>query len=74
MESGSLNFLGTDEYHVHKIERFPKIDFDIPVSKNEAFLLHSEVLRNERYICFINKCQPYFEDLLARIEDDIKML
>lgn len=47
MESGSLNFIGTDEYHVHKIERFPKIDFEISISENKAFLLHLEVLRND---------------------------
>lgn len=74
-----LNFIGTDEYHTHKRERFPKIDFEIPISENEAFLLDSE-LRNDfkkRYqetSGLYYKGQPDFEDLLARIKEHINKL
>ncbi|WP_017259805.1 nucleotidyl transferase AbiEii/AbiGii toxin family protein [Pedobacter arcticus] len=75
-----LNFIGTGEYHAHKTERFPKIDLEIPISENEAFLLHSEVLTNDfkkRYqetSGLYYKGQPNFEDLLARIREHINML
>ncbi len=33
-----LKFIGSEEYLAHKEKRFPKADFVIPVSENEAFL------------------------------------
>ncbi len=36
-----LDFIGTPEYQAHKKERFPAIDYDMPISENEAFLLNS---------------------------------
>ena len=47
-----LNFIGTPEYKKHKEKRFPKIDLEIPIQKNEAFLLATKGIRaayTERY-------------------------
>src|SRR5690606_21494644 len=47
-----LDFIGTAEYFTHKNKRFPKVDLEIPISENEAFLLSDQVLRDqfkERY-------------------------
>ena len=66
-------FIGTDEYAEHKIARFPKGDFDIPISENEAFLLNNAKLRArfiERYkktAALYYKGQPDFEDMLTEI-------
>src|SRR5690606_33677148 len=38
-----LDFIGTKEYFGHKKIRFPKIDFDIPIAENEAFLLNNPI-------------------------------
>lgn len=68
-------FIGTKEYFEHKEERFPKVDFDIPIVKNQAFLLDNEELRNrfiERYkatATLYYKGQPDFENMLKVIND-----
>ncbi len=73
-------FIGTAEYHNHKEIRFPRADFDIPISNNEAFLLSSEELRdsfNKRYkktSTLYYKGQPSFDDVLSRIKEHIDKL
>lgn len=42
-----LEFIGTEAYFEHKKARFPRIDFEIPISKNEAFLLSNPEQRAE---------------------------
>jgi hypothetical protein len=70
-------FIGTDDYKVHKEERFPKADRDIPVAENEAFLLNDKAMREEykkRYIATAKlyyKGQPDFDGLLASIKESI---
>jgi len=69
-----LDFIGNDEYHQHKENRFPKEDFEIPVKENQAFLLDDRDLRNDfkkRYeetASQYHKGQPAFEELLSIIE------
>lgn len=66
-------FIGTKEYLEHKAERFPKVDFDIPITKNEAFLLNNKELRNrfiQRYkatATLYYNGQPDFEEMLTEI-------
>lgn len=68
-----LNFIGTDAYHAHKEIRFPKVDFEIPIANNEAFLLKNLEIREaykKRYEATASlyySGQPKFEDLLGRI-------
>lgn len=75
-----LKFIGTEEYFVHKSERFPKVDFEIPLVENEAFLLKdpdNRKLFTERYIAtsaLYYNGQPEFEDLLKRIGDHLRLL
>lgn len=38
-------FIGTEDYIAHKKARFPKVDFEIPISENEAFLLTDQEKR-----------------------------
>ena len=66
-------FIGTEEYNEHKIAHFPKADYDIPISENEAFLLIKPEQRNrfkERYektAALYYKGQPDFDVILTEI-------
>jgi hypothetical protein len=69
----TLKFIGTEEYLAHKEKRFPKTDFEIPVCRNEAFLLSDPALRSEytsRYKAteaMYYQGQPEFDELIKRI-------
>lgn len=75
-----LKFIGTPEYKEHKQKRFPSMDLETPITKNEAFLLNSPGLRAEfrkRYestAALYYNGQPDFEELLDRIKDYINKL
>ncbi len=75
-----LEFIGTHRYEIHKKRRFPKVDYDLPIHKNEAFLLSNGKIRNEytaRYkktAALYYQGQPTFEELLLRIKKHIKKL
>lgn len=68
-----LAFIGTPEYQAHKEARFPAKDLEIPVAKNEAFLLQDPDLRSQfkkRYqytAALYYKRQPDFDILLDRL-------
>ena len=73
-------FIGTEEYQNHKAIRFPSMDYEIPIAKNEAFLLNNSQLRerfNDRYKktskLYYNG-QPEFNVLLTEIEKWIDKL
>lgn len=74
------NFIGTKGYFEHKKARFPKIDFDIPIAKNEAFLLNNEEFRNrfiQRYkatATLYYNGQPDFEEMLIAISKWLEKL
>jgi hypothetical protein len=73
-------FIGSKEYLAHKTERFPKKDLEIPINKNEAFLLSDSEQRKRfeaRYkktSDLYYKSQPDFEILLSRIRENIDTL
>lgn len=73
-------FIGTKEYSEHKIERFPKVDFDIPITENEAFLLLDVVLRSrfiQRYKATATlhyNGQADFEEMLTEISKWVEKL
>jgi len=75
-----VEFIGTEEYNIHKKKRFPIEDFNIPVFENQAFLLNKHNLRKEfqkRYEstkALYYKGQPTFEELLQRIHQYIDLL
>lgn len=75
-----LKFIGTPEYKEHKEKRFPKPDFEIPVEKNEAFLLSSKELRAEyeaRYkttAALYYQGQPPFDEVMERLAAHIQKL
>ncbi len=68
-------FIGTAPYLEHKLRRFPKTDFEIPVSKNEAFLLSNKDTREafrkryEKSKSLYYKGQPSFDEIFQRIAD-----
>lgn len=68
-----IDFIGTEAYFGHKKKRFPIEDFDIPISKNEAFLLNDLNLRDgfrrryEATKALYYSGQPPFDGLLGRI-------
>lgn len=73
-------FVGTPEYNAHKEKRFPKPDLEIPINKNEAFLLTSKELRDyfkARYKtteALYYQGQPEFDELIERIGKYISKL
>jgi|SRR5690606_12161026 len=73
-------FIGTEAYHLHKQNRFPKKDYEIPISENDAFLLPSVEQRQrfkERYLAtkaLYYKEQPEFDEILERIAQHIDRL
>lgn len=73
-------FIGTPEYVAHKERRFPKVDLNIPISENEAFLLTESEIRSQfrkRYeatSALYYNGQPDFDILLKRLHDFIDRL
>lgn len=75
-----LKFIGTEEYKQHKKVRFPKVDLEMPIAENEAFLLSDPTLRQsfkDRYpktkSLYYNG-QPGFDEILGRIRQHISNL
>jgi hypothetical protein len=75
-----IEFIGSEEYQAHKEKRFPTVDFEIPISKNEAFLLSSPEIRADftaRYkttAALYYQGQPPFDELIERIAKHIKKM
>lgn len=75
-----LEFIGKEEYQVHKKKRFPTADYGIPIHKNEAFLLSSPEIRADftaRYkttAALYYQGQPDFSELIERIAKHIGKL
>ena len=73
-------FLGTEDYQVHKKKRFPKADYEISIAENEAFLLSAPGLketfkrRYEKTKKLYYKGQPPFEEILDTIHKNIGKL
>ena len=73
-------FIGTDAYYTHKAKRFPKVDFEIPIVENQAFLLQDMELRasfKNRYAlsgALYYKGQPEFDLFIDRINGYIEKL
>lgn len=75
-----IKFIGSDEYHAHKVKRFPKVDYDIPLNQNEAFLLSGQTLREsfvKRYqstAALYYRGQLDFNEILDRIKKALDKL
>lgn len=75
-----VEFLGTEEYLKHKEKRFPTEDYEIPINKNNAFLLKENELlsefqrRYERTKALYYSGQPTFEELLNRIHQYVDFM
>ncbi len=74
------SFIGTPEYEAHKKERFPPVDFDLPIAQNMAFILSNADLRmkfKKRYeatkALYYNG-QPDFDRLMERISTHLSKL
>ena len=81
LQNGTVQaFIGTEEYIIHKETRFPSLDYELPIAKNEAFLLKKPELRNrfiDRYkktTKLYYKGQPDFNTILAEIEKWVEKL
>lgn len=79
-DSAVQNFIGTPEYIEHKKKRFPAADLEVPIAKNEAFLLNDPAIKADfikRYketAALYYNGQPDFEILLKRIKANIDRL
>ena len=75
-----IEFIGSEDYLAHKEKRFPTVDFEIPISKNEAFLLSLPEIRADftaRYkttAALYYLGQPPFDELIERIAKHIKKM
>jgi hypothetical protein len=73
-------FIGTEEYNRHKAARIRGKDAEIPIAKNEAFLLSDPFLKANfaaRYAKTANlyyRGQPPFEEVLAIIQKNLRQL
>jgi hypothetical protein len=74
LDNGQVQeFIGTEEYQVHKKARFPNQDYAISIAENEAFLLNDKELRaafRTRYeltAALYYNGQPDFDVILARM-------
>jgi Nucleotidyl transferase AbiEii toxin, Type IV TA system len=73
-------FMGTPEYRAHKQKRFPAADREIPVAENQAYLLDNPTIhasykkRYEDTAGLYYKGQPAFEELLARLKQNLNRL
>jgi len=73
-------FIGTTDYQTHKAKRFPAADYEIPLLKNQAFLLSSPGLRKtyqkqyEATAALYYNGQPPFEEVLALIHANLENL
>jgi len=72
-EQSVVDFIGSEAYQQHKLKRFSKMDFGIPMEQNEAFLMTDPEMMARlrgRYTSSASlyyKGQPPFEELLDRI-------
>lgn len=74
------DFIGTEEYHKHKELRFPKVDYQIPLSENQAFILENSAIKStllqsyHRSKGLYYTGQPEFESMLAFIQEQLPRL
>ena len=74
------SFIGSDDYHAHKVTRFPQEDLRMSLDKNEAFLLSDPNIRalyQENYEAtsgLYYKSQPSFQSLLDTIQNVLQKL
>lgn len=79
-DEGVQAFIGTPEYEAHKTSRFPKIDYNIPIAENEAFLLSDAVTRKlyeENYqatSALYYQIHRPFDQLMDKIHENIGRL
>lgn len=75
-----VKFIGTEEYEEYKEKHFSKTDLEIPIQKNEAFLLSKKEMRAEfadRYkatAALYYQGQPPFDELITRVAEHIQKL
>lgn len=80
-DSTVQKFIGTPEYIEHKKKRFPTADLEVPIAKNEAFLLNNPSIKADFIIkrykettALYYNGQPDFDVLLERIKANIDRL
>lgn len=73
-------FITTQAYLDHKLDWFPEVDLDVPLSEKEAFLLTDDKIREDfknRYIGtsgLYYQGQPDFNEILGYIQANLKKL
>lgn len=73
-------FISTQAYLDHKLDWFPEVDLDVPLSEKEAFLLTDNKIREDfknRYIGtsgLYYQGQPDFDEILKYIQANLKKL
>lgn len=74
------DFIGTDEYYLHKERRFPTLDFETPITENQAFLLEDDHMKSTLMQLYKSSSglyyngQPDFEEMLQYIQKQLYRL
>ena len=74
------DFIGTEEYKKHKKDRFPKKDQEVPLCKQEAFLLKASEIRKifekeyEKTSALYYQGQISLDDILKKISENLEKL
>lgn len=74
------DFIGSTEYRTHKENRFAKIDFDMPIAENQAFLLQDPIIKSRLKNLYIQSkalyynTQPDFDTMLSVIQSHLHRL
>ena len=79
LKNGAVqDFIGTRDYQAHKKKRFPAIDRQIPVSKQEALLLKDARTRKQyereykKTAVLYYQGQPLFDEVLGIIHENLE--
>lgn len=73
-------FLGSPEYHEHKLHRFPQADLEIPIMENQALLLEKKEIRNHLKSLYDSSKglyyagQPDFDKMIVHIATFLERL
>ena len=73
-------FIGTPEYHQHKVKRFPAADQKTPLAEQEAFLLRDPQVRKvfedeyRKTSALYYRGQPPFDEVMAELAANLNKL
>ncbi|MCK5491589.1 MAG: nucleotidyl transferase AbiEii/AbiGii toxin family protein [Candidatus Omnitrophica bacterium] len=81
LDNGTVQeFIGTEKYKKHKIDRFPRKEKELPLSKQEAFQLNDPEIRDQfekeynKTAALYYQGQISLDDILKKISENLEKL